>query len=142
MLKKTLLILTVFFTICFSTVSFASCNLDMNRWRWVTSTDKFGVYVDTQTLKYSNNFAQVWQCLYCPNGCELYPNIGEHYHYNLEYINYGNNTMGMRSFSDMDSRGHVLESKTYSYVNYSPIPPGTVAESMAIFVRNLFTRRY
>ena len=140
-MKKIILIFTVLFTFLFSSVGFASCNLDLNRWEWLTSNDDFGVFIDTQTIKYSNNFAEVWECFYYPNSCELHPNVGEHYHYSLYSINYSRNTMGAKAYVDRDSRGNVLATGSYSYVEYRPIAPDSIGEGVAIAVRKRLARR-
>jgi len=141
-LKKAILIFTVLFTFLLSSVSFASCNLDLRRWQWVSSTDEFGVYFDIQTLKYVNNVAEVWQCFHFPHSCDLHPNVGEHYHYCLYYIYYNNNTIGVKSYLYRDSNGRVLKSDTFQYVDPVPIIPDSIGEEVAIAVRKRLTRRY
>ncbi len=140
-MKRIILILTVLFTFLLSSVGFASCNLDLSRWEWVTSNDDFGVFFDTQTLKYSNNYANVWECFYYPSSCEQHPNVGEHYHYCLYSINYANNTACFKSYIDRDSRGNVLGSGSFSFVEYRPITPDSIGEGIAIAVRKRLTRR-
>lgn len=140
-MKKIILILAVLFAFLFSSVSFASCNLDLSRWQWITSTDECGIYIDTQTIKYSNNNAEVWECYHYPHSCEVHTNIGEHYHYFLFLINYNNNTNGMKAYMGRDGNGRVLDSFSESYVRYDPIPPDSNAEAIAITVRKRFTRR-
>ncbi len=141
-MKKIILFFTFLFAFLLSSVGFASCNLDTSRWEWVTSNDNFGAYIDTRTLKYSNNFAEVWVCLYFPYSCESHPNVGEHYHYNLQYIYYGNNSTALKSYIDRDKNGNTLDSYTFQYVERIPITPDSIGESIAIAVRKRATRRY
>lgn len=131
------------FTVFFSSNCFASCNLDTSRWQWVTATDDFGEYFDTLTAKVFSNSAVVWDCMYFPYSCNMHPNAGEHYHYTLNYIDYGRNAIGSKSFMVRDSSGRVLENFTFPYVeNYYPITPNSVAEALALAVRRRFARSY
>lgn len=131
-LKKTVFILAVFFTVFLSSVSFASCNLDQNRWELVASNNKYSAYLDTQTVKSFGNIAEAWICWYFPSNCQFHTTGGEHYHYNLFAINYINNTCGLKSYVNRDRNGSVTDSHIFPNVDYRPIPPGTVLESIAI----------
>ncbi len=141
-MKKVIFIVAVLFTFLLSSVGYASCDLDTSRWEWVASNDEFGVYYDTQTIKYSNNFAEAWACYYYPYSCKIHPNEGEHYHYILYYFYYGSRTMGMKAYVCRDGGGRVLESDSFSYVKTDPILPESIGEGIAMAVRKRATRRY
>lgn len=131
-MKKSILVATVFFTIFFSSVGFASCNLDLNRWEWIATNKKFSVYIDTKTVKSFNDFVDVWVCWYFPSNCQYHTTGGEHYHHNLFTINYRNNTCCLKSFVNRDRNGNVTDSHTYTNADYRPIPPETILESIAV----------
>ncbi len=134
-LKKILFVLTIFLVFLLSPLCFAKCELDQTRWEWIVSTDDYGVFLDTQTVKNFDNSAEVWICWYLPSSCEFHKSIGEHYHYNLFSINYRNNTYGLKSYINRDSIGRVTDSHTFSSVRYEPIPPDSVAEMFAMVAK-------
>ena len=139
-MKKTILVLTAFFTIFFSSVSFASCNLDPYRWLWVTSNDQFGVFIDTISIKYSGSLAQFWECNYYPGSCQTHS--GEHYEYALMYINYNTNSHTIKSLVTYDTKGRVIDSYTYDYARYDPIVPGSIGETVAMKVKRIISNSY
>lgn len=49
-------------------VSIVSANPDENRWHWVMSTDRMGVYIDKQSLKYdaATDSVNLWVMYYTP----------------------------------------------------------------------------
>ncbi len=118
-----------------SSVTFASCYLDFNRWEYLTHNNEFTVFLDTQTIIYDNksNFAQAWECHYYPNSCEIHR--GEHYHYYLSYFNFNNNSAGLKSFMERDRFGYEIRSGTYPYVEYNTVYPGSIGETVFMAVR-------
>ena len=139
-MKKVIFVLTVFFTILLSSVSFASCNLDPYRWQWVTSNDQFGVFVDITSIKPSGNFAQFWDCNYWPGSCDIHS--GEHYEYRLLYVSYSTNSVGIKSIVVYDAKGRVIDSSTWDYVKYFPIVPGSIGETEAIAIKRIINNTY
>ena len=134
-MNKKLFIFAVFLTIFLSSTCFAKCNLDLSRWEWVATNKLYSVYFDTKTVRSSNNSAEAWICWYFPSNCQYHTTGGEHYHYNLFDFNFGNNTCNLKSFINRDSNGKATGSYTYPTVDYRPIPPDTVLESIALAVK-------
>ena len=124
------------FMICMfiSSVVFAECNLDTTRWKWVGSDDKIGVFYDSKTLNFINNFTvECWVCYYCPNNCKIYN--GEHYHYILNRINYNDNTIGLKDFIIRRQSGTIIDSFDGNYFVFSSIKPESIGEAIATAIQ-------
>lgn len=50
-------------------VSVVSANPDENRWHWVMSTDRIGIYIDKQSIKYdpATDSVNLWAMFYIPS---------------------------------------------------------------------------
>ena len=141
-MKRIIVLLTLALALMYSTVAFASCNLDTTRWRWVGSDDKMGVFYDGKTLRFLNqykNFVEFWFCVYCPNGCSV--SGGEHYHYSLSRIDYSSNTMGTKSGVVRDTKGNIIGNFNHYNYRYEPILPDSIGENIATKIREDYFRR-
>ena len=129
-MKKIIIFLTLALVLMYSTIALASCNLDTNRWKWIDSNDKIGMFYDTKSLKfYNDNLVQTWLCYYYPNGCQNHR--GEHYEYFLTRIDYNNNRFGIKAVLTRDSKGGAIGSSVYPDFYYEFITPNSVGEVVA-----------
>lgn len=135
-MKKILIILVILFVSSLSSTVFAECNLDTNRWKWINSTDKVGVFIDKYTIKQmSYNVYEIWLANYCPNGCEIYNE--EHYHFTKCYIDLNKYAIANALGIVRDSKGNVIKEWSNNHLKYlklEPIYPGSIAEDVAIFL--------
>lgn len=130
--KKILLIIIGIMLLSISVCSAA------DRWQWVTSDDKFGIFFDTQTIKYDtdkNHVIVFERQVLNDDGRQWLFNYtkGEWAHsvsfriIKTEY-NLTNNTMKLLSLYDYKSDNTILHSYSYKNAQYVDIVPSTMAE--------------
>lgn len=146
-MKKVLFFLMLLLTVCCS--AFAECNLDMNRWKHLGSTDNYGTYFDTASLDVNeaNSSFEVWECKYYPGNysncnspvCEE-KNIhkSEHYHYDLVEYNYKHRTCVFKSSLKRSNNGSTIDS--YDVPSYlqkkHKLPPDSNGEFIMMKIKN------
>lgn len=129
-MRKIIVLLTLALVLMYSTVAFASCILDTNRWKWIDSNDKIGMFYDNESLKiFNDSLVQTWLCYYYPNGCRTHD--GEHYHYFLTRIDYSNDRFGIKAALTRDSKGNAISNSVYPDFHYELITPNSVGEIVA-----------
>ena len=139
MKKYFIFLIAILIFVFFSSSAFASCNLNPERWEWINSTDKMGVFIDKYTIKQkSYNIYEFWMANYCPNGCEIYN--GENYHFTKCYIDFNKNAIANSLGIVRDSQGNVIKEWSNNHLKYlklEPIYPGSIAEDIAMSLRRM-----
>lgn len=132
MRTKKIIALTLLLMLLLSSVCMAF-QPDPNRWAWVSSNDRIGVFYDKQTISYYDygNTCELWVML-------VYPDDGVYSISNLSFAK--DRTMRPISFIKYDSNtGKLLDARTFANEAPSPIPPDSFAEILytMIFSYNL-----
>lgn len=140
-MKRLFLLVLVLLSI--SSSVFAECYLDETRWKWLFSTDEFGIYYDKNTARIkSPTVFEVWTCFYFPGGTSCDRTVcvdagkdrAEHYHFTREEYNSDRYTYLCKNYLINDSNGKVI----FSYdvppymQNSTSVYPGTVGEDIMI----------
>ena len=150
-MKKVLIMVLLLLAFCSS--AFATCNIDLDRWKLIVPTERTLVYFDTQTVKKSGPTSfSAWICNYyagiksdcCNSICiEKGYNKKEHYHYLSVGYDYEACTISLKELLKKDDRGNVFQSYRYPYPEEETrnIPPGSIAEETMIKIKEYTENR-
>ena len=140
------LFVLVLLLLSISSSVFAACRLDESRWKWLFSTDEYGLYYDRNTaiVKSASNF-EVWICHYYPGntscGYDTCVKVGksyaEHYHYLKTEFNSERYTITVKGMMIRDNKGNVIDSiDVPSYAQKSnSITPDSIGEDMMLKIK-------
>ena len=120
-MKKVLILVMLLLAICSS--AFATCNIDLDRWKLIVPTERTLIYFDRQTAKKSGPTSfSTWLCYYyagvksdcCNSICiEKGYNKKEHYHYLSVGYDYEASTISLKELLKKDDQGNVFHSYRY-----------------------------
>lgn len=119
---KKIVALTLVFMLLLSSVCLAF-QPDPDRWGWIYSDDRVGIFYDKQTMDYYDNWytCKVWLM-------KVYPNKDS---YKIQKIFIKKNrTMSIMSTAEYDSNGKIISSESWQYPDYDEIVPDSIGEAI------------
>ena len=143
-MKKILILLTFVLTLV-SETAFANVDSGPDRWQQIGSDDMAKVYYDRETVKFYfdgkgsvGDFAEVWLCYHFHDGCQNH--AGDHYDFQLIYINYKDSTFDVKAYLTKDKNGKLVEEHEFSptVLQYSPLRKGSYEALAAQKVKEQF----
>ena len=126
-------------------VAFANVDSGPDRWQQIGSDDMAKVYYDRETVKFYfdgkgsvGDFAEVWLCYHFHDGCQNH--AGDHYDFQLIYINYKDSTFDVKAYLTKDKNGKLVEEHEFSptVLQYSPWRKGSYEALAAQKVKEQF----
>ena len=124
-------------------VAFAGVDSGPDRWKLIGSDKMAKVYYDRETAKYftSNHdgaFAEAWICYHFHDGCQNH--AGDHYDFELLYINYKDKTFALKASLTKGKNGEVQESHEFpaNIISYVPLKDQHYETLLAKNVREQF----
>ena len=143
-MKKIIILLVLILTML-STTAFANVDSGPDRWKLFASDSMAKVYYDSETVKYYTDgngsigdFAEVWRCYHFHNGCQNH--AGDHYDFELLYINFKDNTFAIKACITKDGKGKVVDNQEFAptVLQYVPVRKGTYEALLAQKVKEQF----
>ncbi len=131
-MKKVLFILTLVLALVVSSVAFARCDLNMQRWKFIgNSSGGSAHFIDTGSVLFDGRYAQVWDCGYYQTSCKDHKY--EHYHYTLWLIDYGKNAIAVREAYKRKPDGKTFGKEHYydDEIEFISIHPESMGELIA-----------
>lgn len=92
-------------------------------WKWITSTDKVGVYYDQNSVSMRYSTVDAWLKWYYP-----YPKNNVSYQITHVYYNLGNKTTRLVSLTDYEQNGNVIDSHSFDIYQseYESVIPDSI----------------